>query len=232
LILDYESPVAEDKEFQLEVAQAAPWSTMIDEWRAMRGEEPLANDQGNVFMVPFGLNPVPLQENDTFLLPKLTLPNVGTGETPASDDEGDDDGSVEEAVTARRLARKGLKAGDIEALVTIQRIARRMQPEMRKAFLFAIETAKKSMSVEAIAAALETRNSAAVLDVIPLAPFEKEFGEKGEKVLKQTLKLAGDHAAKLLSKELGLSVSFDLTNIRAVQWIRRNDAEMVTNVTA
>ncbi|HEY7680404.1 MAG TPA: hypothetical protein VIC04_07770, partial [Terriglobia bacterium] len=123
LILDYESPVAEDKEFHLKVAQAAPWSTMIDEWRAMRGEEPMPNDQGKVFMVPFGLNPVALQENDTFMLPELALPDVGTDETPAPDDEADDVGAVEEALTARRLAQKGLKAGDIEALVMIQRIA-------------------------------------------------------------------------------------------------------------
>jgi hypothetical protein len=232
LILDYESPVAEDKEFHLKVAQAAPWSTMIDEWRAMRGEEPMPNDQGKVFMVPFGLNPVALQENDTFMLPELALPDVGTDETPAPDDEADDVGAVEEALTARRLAQKGLKAGDIEALVMIQRIARRMQPEMREAFLFAVEKAKKSMSVEAIAAALETRNSGAVLDLVPLAQFEKEFGEKGEKVLKQTLELAGDYAAKLLAKDLGLPVSFDLTNVRAVQWIRRHGAAMVTNVTA
>ena len=232
LILDYESPVQEDKEFHLKAAQAAPYSTTIDEWRTMRGEEPLPNEQGRVFMVPFGLNPVPLQDSDTFLLPDLALPDIDDGETPAPEDEADDVGAVEEALTARRLAATGLKAADISALVMIQRIARRMQPEMRKAFLFAVDKAKRSMSIDAIVAALETRNSNAVLDLVPLAQFEKEFGEKGEKVLKQTLKLAGDHAAKLLAKELGLPVSFDLTNIRAVQWIRRHAAEMVTNVTA
>jgi hypothetical protein len=230
LILDYESPVAEDKEFHLKVAEAAPFSTMIDEWREMRGEEPLPNEQGKVFMVPFGLNPVPLQDNDTFVLPDLALPAIDGGETPADDEEGEDTGAVEEAQIAQRLKTKGLKASDISALVMIQRIARRMQPEMRKAFLFAVEKARRSMSIEVIAAALEARNSNAVLDKVPLAQFEKEFGEKGEKILKQTLKLAGDHAAKLLAKELALPVSFDLTNIRAVQWIRRNGAEMVTNV--
>jgi hypothetical protein len=232
LILDYESPVQDDKEFNLKVAQASPWSTMLDEWRAMRGAEPLPNEQGKVFMVPFGLNPVPLQETETFMLPDLALPVVDDGNPTGEEEEGDDTGAVEEAIAARRLANKGLKAGDIEALVMIQRIARRMQPEMRKAFLFAVEKAKKQMSYETIVAAFETRSSNAVLDSVPLAQFEKEFGEKGEKVLKQTLKLAGDHAAKLLAKDLGLPVSFDLTNVRAVQWIRRHGAAMVTNVTA
>jgi len=113
----------------------------------------------------------------------------------------------------------------------IQRIARRMQPEMRKAFLFAVTKAKSKMSVQEITAAFETRSASIVLSKVPMGEFEVQFGEKGDKVLKQTLKLAGDHAAKLLSKNLGLPVSFDLTNIRAVAWIRRNGAEMVTNVT-
>ena len=231
LILDYESPVQEDKEFNLKVAQASPWSTMLDEWRAMRGAEPLPNEQGKVFMVPFGLNPVPLQETETFMLPDLALPAVDDENPTGDEEDGEDAGAVEEAIVARRLASKGLKAGDIEALVMIQRIARRMAPEMRKAFLFAVEKAKNKMSVAEIAAAFETRSLSVVMSKVPIDVFEEAFGEKGEKVLKQTLKLAGDHAAKLLAKDLGLPVSFDLTNIRAVQWIRRHGAAMVTNVT-
>jgi hypothetical protein len=227
LILDYVSPVQEDKEFNLKVATAAPWSTMIDEWRALRDEEALPNDQGKVFMMPFGLNPVPLQEADTFLLPELEIPDVGD----ETDDTTEDTGAVEESITRRRLQEKGLKAGEIEALVMIQRIARRMQPEMRKAFLFAVNSAKKKMSISEIVAAFETRSASVVLSKIPLADFEAQFGEKSDKVLKQTLTLAGEYAAKVLAKETGLPVSFDLTNIRAVSWIRRNGAQLVTNVT-
>ena len=103
------------------------------------------------------------------------------------------------------MASKGLKAGDIEALVMIQRIARRMAPEMRKAFLFAVEKAKKKMSVAEIAAAFETR-SLSLCRRCPSDVFEEAFGEKGEKVLKQTLKLAGDHAAKRFSSMIPHSV--------------------------
>ena len=210
LILDYVSPVQEDKEFNLKVATAAPWSTMVDEWRALREEEPLPNDQGKVFMVPFGLNPIPLQENDTFVFPEIELPDVGDG----TDDTTEDTGAVEEAITRHRLHEKGLKAGEIDALVMIQRIARRMTPEMRKAFLFAVNQAKKKMSISEIVAAFETRSASVVLSKIPLADFEAQFGEKAEKVLKQTLTLAGEYAAKVLAKETGLPVSFDLTNTR------------------
>jgi len=57
LILEYESPVAEDKEYMLKVAQAAPWSRLVDEWRALQGMKPLPDGQGQVFMLPFNLYP-------------------------------------------------------------------------------------------------------------------------------------------------------------------------------
>ena len=157
-------------------------------------------------MVPFGLNSVPLQETETVMLPDLSLPAVDDGNPTGEEEEGEDAGTVEEAIVAHRLASKGLKAGDIEALVMIQRIARRMAPEMRKAFLFAVEKAKKKMSVAEIAAAFETRSLSVVMSKVPIDVFEEAFGEKGEKVLKQTLKLAGDHAAKRFSSMIPHSV--------------------------
>lgn len=57
LILDYESPVAEDKEYNLKVAQAAPWTLTADEWRELQGRKPLPDEQGKIHMVPFNLLP-------------------------------------------------------------------------------------------------------------------------------------------------------------------------------
>lgn len=58
LILDYESPVMEDKEHRLNTMSAASWAFPIDEWRDLAGEEPLPDDKGQVHMVPFSLMPV------------------------------------------------------------------------------------------------------------------------------------------------------------------------------
>lgn len=57
LILGYDSPVTEDKEYRLNTAKSAPWSIMVDEWREMMGFEPLPNGSGQVFMMPFNLVP-------------------------------------------------------------------------------------------------------------------------------------------------------------------------------
>lgn len=53
LILDYESPVPEDREHNLAVARAAPWAFEVDEWREMAGKPPLEDEKGRVFPRPF-----------------------------------------------------------------------------------------------------------------------------------------------------------------------------------
>lgn len=46
LIIDYVSPIQDDKELALKAATAAPWSLEMDEWRALSGREPLGEDKG------------------------------------------------------------------------------------------------------------------------------------------------------------------------------------------
>ncbi len=52
LVLDYVSPVAEDKEQQLNLIKAAPWAATVDEVRELIGLDRLPNDSGNVHLVP------------------------------------------------------------------------------------------------------------------------------------------------------------------------------------
>lgn len=55
LVLDYESPVEEDKDFQLNVAKSAPWALSKDEWRELAGFDELPDGSGQVYMVPVNL---------------------------------------------------------------------------------------------------------------------------------------------------------------------------------
>lgn len=52
LVLDYVTPVEEDFEFALKVAEVAPWSRNIDEWRAMQDLDPIESGQGGLYAVP------------------------------------------------------------------------------------------------------------------------------------------------------------------------------------
>jgi HK97 family phage portal protein len=86
-ILAYDSPVAEDKTHQLEVAKAAPYSLKIDEWREMMGLEPLDNDEGQVFMMPFNLVP----QTSPALVPSTPDPIAPPDDEEDPDDVDDDD---------------------------------------------------------------------------------------------------------------------------------------------
>ena len=58
LILDYVSPVEEDREFALEAGRVAPYTMRVDEWRELQGQEPLPDEAGRSFLVPFNLVPM------------------------------------------------------------------------------------------------------------------------------------------------------------------------------
>jgi len=75
LILDFDSPVPDDREFELSVIKAAPWAFQADEIRARAGEEPLPDDDGKVHAVPSNL----------FMQPTLS------GEEPPEEDEEPED---------------------------------------------------------------------------------------------------------------------------------------------
>ncbi len=52
LILDYDSPVREDEEFNAGIMKACPWAFEIDEIREAGGQPPLENDLGTAHMEP------------------------------------------------------------------------------------------------------------------------------------------------------------------------------------
>lgn len=80
LIIDFVSPVKEDKEFHLKAAQAAPWSRTVNEWRDLQDLEPIADGSGEVFMVPFNLTPTAAINQPAGLL--------GTGQRGVAHDPG------------------------------------------------------------------------------------------------------------------------------------------------
>ena len=74
LIVDYVTPVMEDKEFELKVAQSAPWAMNANEWRAIMGRGELEQFNDVVF-VPPSVTPIriddllPPEKQETLVLP-------------------------------------------------------------------------------------------------------------------------------------------------------------------
>ena len=69
IVIDYESPIEEDREFKKELMKIAPWAWVIDEWRALAGDAPLANGQGQIVMIPATYVPTKVSEIDQFVSP-------------------------------------------------------------------------------------------------------------------------------------------------------------------
>jgi phage portal protein BeeE len=55
LIVDYVSPVEQDREFALAVAQAVPYTRTIDEWRELQGLDALDSGKGKIYSLPTGV---------------------------------------------------------------------------------------------------------------------------------------------------------------------------------
>jgi hypothetical protein len=78
ILLHYESPVPEDKQFALEVAKAVPQARQMDEWREMQGLPPWLDERGKGY-------PVSIQhhmERDLFAVPPKPAPNAAPPEKP------------------------------------------------------------------------------------------------------------------------------------------------------
>lgn len=81
LVLDFVSPVEEDRAHMLEAAKAAPWAMKVDEWRTLQGQETLRDEAGQVHMMPMDLIPVRSPS-----VPPAPVPATVAGETPPQGD--------------------------------------------------------------------------------------------------------------------------------------------------
>jgi len=125
LVIDYESPVTEDREFILRAAQSAPWSLTIDEWRELQGLEPLPDDKGQVYMLPFNLYPSPSLGGSAEPAEELVSQEPAP---PASQETGQPE--TEEPEKQQKIAKQ-FNEDDIKKLiklVTEQVLIDRMKP--------------------------------------------------------------------------------------------------------
>ncbi|MDI6872092.1 MAG: phage portal protein [Bacillota bacterium] len=146
LILDYVSPVAEDKEYNLKVAQAAPWSLTVDEWRALQGQEPLANDQGKVHMVPFNLLP-------TRDLGAVQSPPTPAPPQPEASAGGQEGVPAPEGEPAPKAVKAALRREDLErllAILSLDPLLRHLKPNYRDVIQAFGQEMIDSLSVDAV----------------------------------------------------------------------------------
>jgi HK97 family phage portal protein len=120
LIIDYVSPVQEDRDFMLKSAQAAPYAMTVDEWRTLQGQEPLPDELGQVHMIPNNL--VTARTPYVVPAPVPAMPAEAPLEGPEIDTELEIDQDIEiEESRAWQATLKALRdAGDGVSIYQVQ----------------------------------------------------------------------------------------------------------------
>lgn len=245
LILDYASPVEEDKEFALKAATAAPWAPTVDEWRTkFQGLPEKEDGSGKVHMVPFSLTPT----QDLGAVPEpIEVPALPPG-GPRAVGNGNGGGKTAAQVKEWRAvlsadARAFRDAGDLEGeraclkaladdpddLPALVRLASRLEPRFRREFLEAVEAAKDGVDVEALSAALLSGSLSQIEAAAQVEALASRTGDLAP-LLRQGFLVGAGFAHQDLSAA-GLTMNFDLVNPHAQAWTDRHGAELVTEVT-
>lgn len=69
LVLDYFSPVEEDREFRIDTMKITPHAWTANEWRDVVGDRPLPDDQGEVVFIPNSYSVQKVSELSEFISP-------------------------------------------------------------------------------------------------------------------------------------------------------------------
>jgi hypothetical protein len=260
LVVEYENPVQEDKAHQLEAAKAQPAALLVNEWREMAGLEALPGRQGKVHLMPVGLFPV--DRLDAAPVPVPVEPGEPVDPDDDDDlDELDDDEEPEEVPEGngdgkrRRLPGREIGllpagtsrvAGDTlkwgpevtkstaeEIAALVHRVADRMAPRWRRAFLEAIERARGRIDVRALEAALTSGNLYAAQQMLGLDALAADLGgDAGVRaLLRATMHAAADAARADLIRRFGVEINFVEHNPNAVAWIQRAGGDLITEIT-
>lgn len=127
----------------------------------------------------------------------------------------------------RRRPGKVFAASDSEAL--IRRVERLIGPGHRREIRSAIERVRRRIDLDTLEAAVASGS----VDSVIAASFAEALAQELEPVVREALERAltegGEFAAAALPA--GLTLAFDLTNPRAVEWVRENVAREVRQVT-
>lgn len=236
LILAYESPIQEDREYQLEVMTANPAAYMVNDWKRQAGIEP--TDDGDVYLMGFNqkiiadLTPTALLpvanvraleagKPDAVELPTLPSKAAGCDHALPQGDETPDTAAVVLALPPGYTKQIGGP--------DTTRLALQLSPQMQKEIIAAFKAMSNQIDYRALMEAFAAGNIDAAIQVLNAADLPADL-EIARQTMREAIVIVGEAAAKELGEFLGLQIAFDLTNPEAVAFLEGVGAEMVTSV--
>ena len=230
LIVDFVTPVEADREFHLEVATVAPWSLQIDEWRKMMEMEPLPDGKGEIYAVPFNIQFVEeLADAGEEEIEGAPPPEL---EPPSPGEVGILGNGKLKALPPPLTKQQG---SDNAFYVLVHRVADRLEPEVRRIFLDAIDATVGALSakeINSIIQSIRAGNAEGVLRRIPWDEFTDKFAEI-ETPIRRAIGLTGQASATELSALLGQTddVTFSAGSPAAIDWARQHSGRLVRQTT-
>ena len=250
IIIDYESPIKEDKAFQLQVFKSAGWAFTQDEWRELACEEPIDDEaEGEIKMKPQGLTPFrgysDLADNPP--QPPVSTPGTSGNDPNALDVSGVNDSTDSETgnqstafIPAALRALYGeenlayltntTKSSPEDAAAGFLRVANVESEEIQRRLQDMIQRFRDIMNMEALEDALRAGLTEVALASINLDDLATMMGTTREDV-ERLVHTAGSLTAAELAKQLGVTVSFNIVNPASTAYARTASAALVKQIT-
>jgi hypothetical protein len=199
LVLEYDSPVEQDKEHILNVAKAAPYAFQVDELRAMGDHDALEGEEGAVYPVPIS---VTLESS---------LQGLGALDGVVED-------AMEESVAMVKAARD--KAND-PRFALIHRIADKLEPSLKRAFLTSMLKFQGKIALGALEAAINVGKIPAIVNSLPWGVLREELGAHMSRMLRSAISSVGGAVATEVNATLGIDIGFTLESPLSVAWQKK-----------
>lgn len=110
----------------------------------------------------------------------------------------------------------------------IRQVADRLEPRLRRAVLLAIDRVRNAADLELLEAAVRNNNLSQIRSVLDRYGIAMD---QVQRVMGTAFAQTGALSADVLSSQLGVDVSFNVVNPRAVNWMRREGGRLISNMT-
>jgi hypothetical protein len=127
------------------------------------------------------------------------------------------------------LALSWRKALQPLTTASINSVARKLEPKLRRRFLQAVSSMRGSVDLELLAEAIRTQEAVVAITALHPETWGTTLAPMAQ-ILPTAFQQAGRVAASLLASQTGIAISFNLTNPRAVQWARTQSSRLITEV--
>lgn len=218
LIVDYDSPVEEDKAFRLDAMKAAPWVPSYAEWREVQGlPETEDEDAAELHALPINVELQRIEET-LGVVDADVVPDIRT--------------ELASRPTLALPAELGGTKADDAFYRLVHRIADRLEPKVRRILLEAIDDLRRAVdddALERIAAALAAGKVDAVLAEIPFARLRESLRALRSPLL-AAAGAAGAASAAEVADLLDVELSFDDSNPLAIRWAREHAGELIREI--